>query len=91
MKKLVFAVAAALMVSFAASSCGGNEGDAAVKAYKELVEKVEKAKKDGDVAALLEIVKDAEALKEKFKDVKLTDDQKKEIEDAMAKLMEAAK
>ena len=87
MKKLVFAVAAALMVSFAVSSCGGNsEGDEAVKAYKELVEQVEKAQKDGDVAAALEIIKKAGELEEKYKDVKLTDAQAKEIEELMKKL-----
>lgn len=87
MKKLVFAVAAALMVSFAASSCGGNEGDAAVKAYEELVQKYEGAIKGGDLTKLAEFAEEAQKLGEKFKDVKLTDDQKKKIEELTSKFL----
>ena len=100
MKKVIFTMAVALMLSFTFASCGSksskdkdneeevvkDEGDEAVEAYKKLVEKVEKAQKDGDVEAALEIIKEVGELEEKYKDVKLTDAQTKEIEELMKRL-----
>lgn len=89
---MIFAALAAFVISFAASSCGGSaEGDQAVKDYKELVEKLKKAKETNDLTKIMDVVKEAQAFAEKYKDTKLSSSQQKEIEEAMKEIQDLSK
>ena len=87
MKKVIFAVATALVMSLAISSCSSNKGDQMIKDMEELVQKVESAK--GDPAKLMGLIEEFAKLGEKYKDIDendFTPEQKKKIEELGEKL-----
>jgi hypothetical protein len=88
MKKMIFAVLTAFVMSFAITSCSsGDKADQMLNDMEALVQKVEAAK--GDPVKLLEVLGEFESLSEKYKDVdenSLTDAQKKRLEELTKKL-----
>lgn len=84
MKKFVFAVATALVMSLSFSACSNDKVDAALDEYEKIVEKIEKATKDGDQAAALSVLGEVAEWTEKYKDLDendFSDAQKKRLEE----------
>ncbi len=88
MKKVIFAVAAAMVMGFAACA-NGNEGEKVVSEYKALVEKAEKAFESGDAATLIEAGKEMMEMGDKYENVSLTSDQEEEILELTQRLQKA--
>lgn len=87
MKKLIFAVATALVMSLAFTSCSKSKADQMIDDMEELIEKAEKVK--GDPTKAVELLGDFAKLGEKYKDVKeedFTPEQQKRIEELSKKL-----
>jgi len=88
MKKVIFAVLAALVMSVSFSSCSKNKADQMIDEMEQLVEKLEEVKKSGDQTKALELLGEFSKLSEKYGDLKeedFTEEQKKKIEELMKK------
>ena len=86
MKKVIFAVLAALVMSVSFSSCSKSKADQMIDEMEQLVEKYEEVKKSGDQTKALELLGEFSKLSEKYGDLKeedFTADQKKKIEELM--------
>lgn len=87
MKKMIFAVATALVMSLAFTSCSKSKADQMISDMEDLVEKAEKVKDNPQEA--LGLLSEFAALGEKYKDVKeedFTPEQAKKIEELGNKL-----
>ena len=84
MKKVIFAVLAALVMSVSFSSCSKSKADQMIDEMEQLVQKYEEVKKSGDQTKALELLSEFGKLSEKYGDLKeedFTADQKKRIEE----------